>query len=189
MQNHYNDDNQSTKKIYHLPSGSRKETKALIALRTTKALIRAAWSAPSLPTYKIIDYCSIYRRPEKALINLYRMMRRLIWHVLFVYDNVTLGLFYHLMLKYHFCNKTTTNKMGPFQLETSRKRTYIILTPLKPTFYIVKLGLQGYILFFLLLFKNIDCWYSLEPPHRGGSNEYPQSVFWAEIWKNIRDFF
>ena len=25
--------------------------------------------------------------------------------------------------------------------------------------------------------------YSLEPPRRGGSNEYPQSMFWAEIWK------
>ena len=25
--------------------------------------------------------------------------------------------------------------------------------------------------------QNIDCWYSLEPPRRGGSNEYPQSMF------------
>ena len=31
--------------------------------------------------------------------------------------------------------------------------------------------------------QNIDCGYSLEPPHRGGSNEYPQSMFWAEITK------
>ena len=29
----------------------------------------------------------------------------------------------------------------------------------------------------------MDCGYSLEPPRRGGSNEYPQSMFWAEIWK------
>ena len=29
---------------------------------------------------------------------------------------------------------------------------------------------------------NID-WYSLEPPRRGGSNEYPQSMFGAEIRK------
>ena len=27
--------------------------------------------------------------------------------------------------------------------------------------------------------QNIDCGYSLEPPRRGGSNEYPQSMFWA----------
>ena len=32
--------------------------------------------------------------------------------------------------------------------------------------------------------QNIDCGYSLEPPRRGGSNEYPQSMFWAEIRKN-----
>ena len=25
--------------------------------------------------------------------------------------------------------------------------------------------------------KNIDCGYSLEPPHRGSSNKYPQSMF------------
>ena len=25
--------------------------------------------------------------------------------------------------------------------------------------------------------QNIDCVYSLEPPRRGGSNEYPQSMF------------
>ena len=31
--------------------------------------------------------------------------------------------------------------------------------------------------------QNIDYGYSLEPPHRGGSNEYPQSMFWAEIKK------
>ena len=33
--------------------------------------------------------------------------------------------------------------------------------------------------------QNIDCGYSLEPPRRGGFNEYPQSMFWAEIRKII----
>ena len=34
--------------------------------------------------------------------------------------------------------------------------------------------------------SNIDCGYSLEPPRRGGSNEYPQSMFFlAEIRKII----
>ena len=28
--------------------------------------------------------------------------------------------------------------------------------------------------------QNIDCGYSLEPPRRGGSNEYPQSMFLAK---------
>ena len=63
-------------------------------------------------------------------------------------------------------------------------KTYLYnFDPLKPHFYIVKLGLQGYTLFFLFLLKNIDCGYSLELPRRGGSNEYPQSMFWAEIGK------
>ena len=39
--------------------------------------------------------------------------------------------------------------------------------PLKPHFYIVKLGYAGVYLFFLFLFKTIDCGYSLEPPRRG----------------------
>ena len=30
---------------------------------------------------------------------------------------------------------------------------------------------------FLTYAQNIDCGYSLEPPRRGGSNEYPQSIF------------
>ena len=29
----------------------------------------------------------------------------------------------------------------------------------------------------------MDCGYSLELPRRGGSYEYPQSMFSAEIWK------
>ena len=33
--------------------------------------------------------------------------------------------------------------------------------------------------------QNIDCGYSLEPPRRGGSNEYPQSIFLAEITKTM----
>ena len=33
--------------------------------------------------------------------------------------------------------------------------------------------------------QNIDCVYSLEPPRRGGSNEYPELMFWAEIRKNM----
>ena len=62
-------------------------------------------------------------------------------------------------------------------------KTYLYNSdPLKPQFYVVELGFTG-VYIFLFLLKNIDCGYSLEPPHWGGSNEYPQSMFWAEIWK------
>ena len=32
--------------------------------------------------------------------------------------------------------------------------------------------------------QNIDCWYLLEPPQQGGSNEYPQSIFATKDKKN-----
>ena len=58
----------------------------------------------------------------------------------------------------------------------------------KSHFYTVKLGFTGVHIIFLILLKNIDCGYSLEPPHWGSSYENLQSMFWAEIWK-ISDFF
>ena len=39
--------------------------------------------------------------------------------------------------------------------------------PLKPYFYIVKLGFTRVFIIFLISAKNIDCGYSLEPPQRG----------------------
>ena len=52
---------------------------------------------------------------------------------------------------------------------------------LKPHFYIVKQGFTGVYIIFLISAKNIDYGYSLELPRRGSSNEYPQSIFRAEI--------
>ena len=37
---------------------------------------------------------------------------------------------------------------------------------------------------FLIFAQNRDCGYTLEPPRRGGSNEYPQSMFWSKNKKN-----
>ena len=65
-----------------------------------------------------------------------------------------------------------------FLINPSRKHAYIILTPLNPSFIV-----KGYTLFVLFRLKNIDCGYSLEPPRRSGSNEFPQSMFWTGIWK------
>ena len=60
--------------------------------------------------------------------------------------------------------------------------------PLKPHFYIVKLGFTGVYIIFFISAQNIDCGYLLEPPRQDGSNEYPPSMFWAEIWK-LSEFF
>ena len=96
-------------------------------------------------------------------------------------------------------HKMKINK--PFNKDTLRKetnepsqkhnitKTYLYnFDPLKPHFYIVKLGFTGVYIIFLISAQNIDCGYSLESPRQGGSNEYPQSMFWAEIWK-ISEFF
>ena len=49
----------------------------------------------------------------------------------------------------------------------------------------VKLGFTGVYIIFLCLLKNIDCGYSLEPPRRGGSNEY-HNLCLSNSMKNIR---
>ena len=55
-------------------------------------------------------------------------------------------------------------------------KTYLYnFDPLKPHFYIVKLGFTGVYIIFLISAQNIDFGCSLEPP------EYPQSMFCAEI--------
>ena len=40
-------------------------------------------------------------------------------------------------------------------------------------------------IFFHISAQNIDCGYSLEPPRRGGSVEYPQSMFLSRNQKKI----
>ena len=53
-------------------------------------------------------------------------------------------------------------------------------------FKVVKNGKnqQKSFVIFLIFAQNIDCGYTLEPPRRGGSNEYPQSMFWSKNKKN-----
>ena len=60
--------------------------------------------------------------------------------------------------------------------------------PLKPHLYIVKMRLStGVYIIFLILLKNIDCGYSLEPPRRGGSNEYDNLCF-EQKYEKYRNF-
>ena len=53
-----------------------------------------------------------------------------------------------------------------------------ILPPKNENFQIKNSGI------FHISAQNIDCGYSLEPPRRGGSNEYPQSMFLSRNKKN-----
>ena len=59
---------------------------------------------------------------------------------------------------------------------TSRKHVHVMYTPLYPNFIHENWDLQGIPIFRILL-QNIDCGYWLEPPRRGASNAYPQSMF------------
>ena len=65
----------------------------------------------------------------------------------------------------------------------TRTRLYSF-DPLKPHFYIVKLGVYRSIHYLSDFAKNLDCGYTLEPLRRGGSNEYVLS----RNMKNIRFF-
>ena len=75
------------------------------------------------------------------------------------------------------------NKQEYIQIEHTVKGNAASITktclynvdPLKPHFYIVKVRFTGVYIIFLISAR------------RGGSNEYPQSMFWAEIRK-ISDF-
>ena len=68
---------------------------------------------------------------------------------------------------------------------TLRKHAYLnilkILQSKKENFLIKKIW--WYDIFYIPA-QNIDCGYSLEPPRRGGSNEYPQSKFFYQNKKN-----
>ena len=65
---------------------------------------------------------------------------------------------------------------------TLRKHAYsniLNILPLKTEIFQIKI-----LIFFHISDQNIDCGYSLEPPRRGESNEYPQSMFLSRNKKN-----
>ena len=72
-------------------------------------------------------------------------------------------------------NKKYLKTMKTMTIFTLRKHAYSnilrILPPKNENFQIKNSDI------FQISAQNIDCGYSLEPPRRGGSNEYPQSMF------------
>ena len=66
--------------------------------------------------------------------------------------------------------------------KTLRKHAYSnILKVLPPKNENFQMKISDY---FHISAQNIDCGYPLEPPCRGGSNEYPQSMFLSRNKKN-----
>ena len=68
-------------------------------------------------------------------------------------------------------------------------KTYLYnFDPLKPHFYIVKLGITGVYIIFLISAQKHKLWVLVRTALLRESNKHPQSMFWAEIWK-ISEFF
>ena len=131
------------------------------------------------------DYCFMWSGPSRPILRFsFAPSSDHNW-TLYIFHHSFVIVFYR-DVSLHF--KWDRRPYRPTRTELpSRKHAYIILTPLNPT-SVINWGLQGYIFFFLFLLKNIDCGYSLEPPHRGGSNEYHNICFEQKYEKIIRDF-
>ena len=93
-----------------------------------------------------------------------------------------------------WCSSKHYNSIRKIKIATClalyiRKTHLYNFDPLKPHFYISKLGFTGVYIIFHISAKKHRLWVLIRTASaRGGSNEYPQSMFWAEIWKNIRVF-
>ena len=72
----------------------------------------------------------------------------------------------------------------------SKRQNYPVHYENKPIQIYRKFHLQNWkfsdkkLWYYLYSAQKIDCGYSLEPPRRGGSNEYPQSMFLSRNKKN-----
>ena len=75
----------------------------------------------------------------------------------------------HLSSPRNYNNTYNQEKKKPFQIAIT-KTCPCNEYALKPHFYIAILGYAGVYLFFLFLLQNIDCGYSLEPPHFSAEN-------------------
>ena len=82
-----------------------------------------------------------------------------------------------LILLIGYSRYSFTELFGVIDYIDDITKTYIYnFGLLKPHFYIIKLEFTGVYIIFFISAQNIDCGYSLEPPRRGGSKEYLQSM-------------
>ena len=97
------------------------------------------------------------------------VLRCLIW-VYALCSGLSVGVFRMNMVHFRF-----SPDVSIYSKLSSRKHAYSnILKILPPKIW--KFSDKNSDIFHISA-QNIDCGYSLEPPRRGGSNEYPQSMF------------
>ena len=94
-------------------------------------------------------------------------------HIIYFYGEIR--RYFLDTISYLELNTSPHCQMDLIKSFPSRKHAYKF-DPLKPHFYIANWGLQGYTLFFLFPLKK-HTGYALEPPRRGGSNEYHNLCF------------
>ena len=104
-------------------------------------------------------------------------LNRCSYRYVFCYMSLRTSINYFLTSSVMYYTYGDYDRRISFKVLLITKTCLYSFDPLKPHFYIVKLGFTGVYIIFLILLENIDCGYSLEPPRRGGSNEYPQSMF------------
>ena len=92
--------------------------------------------------------------------------RKSLWHFMRIVPSEKIGRhFMQIVSSAYFLEKRRKNiiTLSSFELAQNITKTYLYnFDPLKPHFYIVKLGFTGVYISFLSLLKNIDCGYSLE---------------------------
>ena len=76
-------------------------------------------------------------------------------------------------------NQILEKNIHSFRNHTITKTCLYNFDPLKPHFYIVKLGFTGVFIIFLISAQKHRLWVLVRTAsaRRGGSNEYPQSMF------------
>ena len=91
--------------------------------------------------------------------------------------------FYHLSL----WDKLKPRFLHSWQMLSNKTIHYKNL-PMQYTKILLALKFENFQLknfdIFLIFAQNIDFGYTLEPPRQGGSNEYPQSMFWSKNKEN-----
>ena len=115
----------------------------------------------SLPRARSIDSYVVFILCKYAIIHL-----RYVYSTYVNRNGYALLVFHHFRLEIHHYENT------PFQI-------YWKYCNQKGKFSDKKSDI------FHISAQNIDCGYSLEPPRRGGSNEYPQSMLFSKIRKII----
>ena len=94
---------------------------------------------------------------------------------------LVVSLLFFIMCKIDFCDVIlivgVMKHMSLIKVFQKTNTDFSSRNPLKPHFCIVKLGFKGVYITFLISAQKHRLWYSLELPRRGGSNEYPQSMF------------